>query len=107
MLLVDRDVPLALRLGLGRTVLLRIDLPDDAATLRTGVEAVLTAGGLRLLDEDTQLGIAVGVQLVGLRMSTWDLWGADIDDAFADLRTAAVGGSGDVLLGGGGPPVGP
>ena len=116
-LLADRDLPLALRLGPlpeaegggeavtrpGRTVLLRIDLPEDVGSLRQAVEAALTASGLTLLDEDNQLAIAVGLQVVGLRMSSWDLWGTDIDDAFADLRTAAVGGTGDVLLGGGGP----
>lgn len=121
-LLADRDLPLALRLGPlpeagaggeavagrpGRTVLLRIDLPDDVAVLRQVVELGLTTAGLTLLDEDNPLAIAVGLQLVGLRMSSWDLWGIDIDEAFADLRTAAVGGTGDVLLGGGGPPGGP
>ncbi len=114
-LLGDRDVPMALRLspadaGEGRaprTVLVRIDVPDDLLALRRAVEAVLTSEGLTLLDNDTQLGIAVGLQMVGLRLSSWDLWGADIDDAFADLRAAAVGGTGDVLLGGGSPPVGP
>jgi hypothetical protein len=44
------------------------------------------------------------MQLVGARTVTWDLWGADIDEAFADLRRAAVGGEGDLLLGGGLPP---
>ena len=114
-LLGDRDVPMALRLtpaggGEGRaarTVLVRIDVPDDLLETRQAVEAVLTSEGLTLLDHDTQLGIAVGLQMVGLRLSSWDLWGADIDDAFADLRDAAVGGTGDVLLGGGAPPVGP
>lgn len=121
-LLADRDLPIALRLGPmteagaagdtaagwpGRTVLLRIDLPDDLADLRQVVADGLTTAGLAVLDEDNPLAIAVGLQLVGLRMSSWDLWGTDIDEAFADLRAAAVGGSGDVLLGGGGPPVGP
>ncbi len=114
-LLGDRDVPVALRLspadggegGGGRTVLVRIDLPDDLLGVREAVEAVLASEGLTMLDHDTQLGIAVGLQMVGLRLSSWDLWGADIDDAFADLRAAAVGGTGDVLLGGGAPPVGP
>ena len=113
-LLADRDVPVALRLspaggvegGAPRTVLIRIDVPDDLLPTRHAVEAVLTSEGLTLLDHDTPLGIAVGLQMVGLRLSSWDLWGTDIDDAFADLRAAAVGGTGDVLLGGA-PPVGP
>jgi hypothetical protein len=114
-LLADRDVPLVLRLapaggGEGapaRAVLVRLDLPEDLIALRGDVEAVLEAEGMTLLDHDSQLAIAVGVQLVAARMSSWDLWGTDIDDAFADLRAAAVGGTGDVLLGGGAPPVGP
>jgi hypothetical protein len=127
-LLGDRDVPTALRLGaagpgggtaggtpepatsaVGRapSVLVRLDLPDDLLATRQAVEAVLEAEGLTLLDHDNQLALAVALQMVGLRLSSWDLWGADIDDAFADLRVAAVGGSHDILLGGGSPPVGP
>jgi len=102
-LLVDRDVPLALRLS--RTAaLLRVDLSERVVDVRRAVEAVLTAEGMSLLDEESPLGIAVGVQLVGARASTWDLWGTDIDEAFAALREAAVGGPGDMLLGGGSPP---
>ncbi len=56
-----------------------------------------------MLDEQQPLGIAVGMQYVGARTVTWDLWGADIDEAFADLRKAAVGGEEDMLFGGGGP----
>jgi hypothetical protein len=113
-LLVDRDVSLALRLapadGEGtraRAMLLRLDLPEDLLSVRQAVEAVLEDEGMTLLDHDNPLAIAVGVQLVAARMSSWDLWGADIDEAFADLRAAAVGGTGDVLLGGGAPPVAP
>ena len=102
-LLVDRDVPLALRLS-PTAALLRIDVGDDLAGVRAEVAAVLTADGLTLLDEDSPLGIAVGVQMVGARASTWDLYGADIDEAFAALRAAAVGGPDDMLLGGGSPP---
>ena len=102
-LMVDRDMPLALRLS-PTAALLRIDVGDDVAGVRRDVTDVLTADGLTLLDEDSPLGIAVGVQLVGARASTWDLWGADIDEAFAALREAAVGGPGDMILGGGSPP---
>ena len=105
-LLADRDVPAALRIG-ARSVLVRLDVPDDLLPTRQAVEAVLAAEGLTLLDHDNQLALAVGLQMVGLRLSDWDLWGADIDDAFADLRTAAVGGTDDVLLGGGPSPFGP
>jgi hypothetical protein len=102
-LMADRDVPLALRLS-PTAALLRVDLSEAVAEVRRVVEGVLTAEGLRLLDEESPLGIAVGVQLVGLRASTWDLWGTDIDEAFAALREAAVGGPNDIILGGGSPP---
>ena len=102
----DRDVAIALRIG-ARTVLVRTDLLEDQVDLRRRIEEVLGEEGLTLQDEDTQLALPVATMMVALRLSTWDLWGADIDEAFADLRLAAVGGQGDILQGGGGPPVGP
>ena len=99
----DGDMPLALWVG-PRTVLVLVDVPDDLVDLRARVQDTLAAEGLTLLDEQSPLGIAVGVQLVGARAAIWDLWGADIDEAFADLRRAAVGGDDDLLLGGGLPP---
>ena len=99
----DGDMPLALWVG-PRTVLVLRDIPDNLTDLRAGVQDTLAAEGLTLLDEDQPLGIAVGVQLVGARAATWDLWGDDIDEAFAHLRRAAVGGDDDMLLGGGLPP---
>ncbi|MGH9190291.1 MAG: hypothetical protein ACRD0Q_09710 [Acidimicrobiales bacterium] len=92
-LLVDRDVTLGLRMS-ARSVLVRLDLPDGATPVRETVERVLGAQGLELLDNDNQLALAVAIQMVALRMSSWDLWGADIDVAFADLRSAAVGDQG-------------
>ena len=77
---------------------------DLYGELRTAVEATLQGEGLSKLDEQSPLGIAVGMQLVGARAATWDLWGVDIDETFADLRRAAVGGDDDMLLGGGLPP---
>ena len=100
---VDGDMPLALWVG-PRTVLVLFDIPDDLAAIRDTVREILAGEGLTRLDEQSPLGIAVGVQLVGARAATWDLWGADIDEAFADLRRAAVGGDDDMLLGGGLPP---
>lgn len=100
---VDADMPLALWVG-PRTVLLLFDLTDELIEVRGRVADALTGAGLELLDEQQPLGIVVGMQLVGARTLTWDLWGADIDEAFTDLRTAAMGGEGDMLLGGGLPP---
>lgn len=100
---VDGDMPLVLWMS-SRSVLVLFDVPDDLVDIRGTVEAALASEGLAKLDEQSPLGIAVGMQLVGARAVTWDLWGADIDEAFADLRKAAVGGDGDMLLGGGLPP---
>ncbi len=100
---VDGDMPLALWVG-PRTVLLLFDLPDDLVDIRAAVATMLAAEGLTMLDEQQPLGIVVGMQLVGARTVTWDLWGDDIDEAFAELRKAAMGGDGDMLLGGGLPP---
>ena len=101
---VDGDMPLALWVG-PRTVLLLFDLPDGTIDIRDSVAAALAKEGLTLLDEQQPLGIVVGMQMVGARTLTWDLWGVDIDESFADLRNAAMGGEGDSLLGGGLPPV--
>lgn len=102
---VDGDMPLALWIG-PRSVLVLFDIPQQLAGIRAVVEQALTGEGLTKLDEQSPLAIAVGVQLVGARTVTWDLWGADIDEAFAALRRAAVGGDDDMLLGGGLPPGG-
>jgi len=103
---VHGDGALALRIG-ARTVLVRLDLPDDAVSSRQIVETTLGAEGLSLIDHDTPLAVAVATMMVALRLSIWDLWGAGADEAFADLRREAMGGEGDALLGGGGPSVGP
>ena len=99
----DADMPLALWVG-PRTVLVLFDIRDDQADLRDRVRETLAGEGLELLDEQSPLGIVVGVQLVGARAATWDLWGDDIDAAFAELRKAAAGGDDDMLMGGGLPP---
>jgi hypothetical protein len=84
------STPLAVRIG-EWSVLTRRDVPEGMLPLRTLAEQVLGTEGLSLLDEDTPLGIPAGIQLAGLRVATWDLWGADIEQAYAYLRQAVVG----------------
>jgi hypothetical protein len=89
MLLVDRMVAAALRIG-PRTVLVRADLPPDLRWAKTRVEQALAQEGMTCFDEETLLATPVVVQMIGLRASSWDLWGVDIDDAFAALRAAVA-----------------
>lgn len=89
-LMMSGDVPAALRLG-PRSMLVRVDLPDEQQPLRVVVERALAASGLRRLDDATLFATPIAVQVLGLRMSTWDLWGADLDEAFTDMRAAAAG----------------
>lgn len=89
-LLVDRAEVVALRLARG-VLLVRVDGTPQAATIMPAVERTLRAAGLIRLDERTLLGVPVALQLVGLRLSEWDLWGDDLDAAFAALRAAAAG----------------
>lgn len=105
-LMVDRDVPAALRLG-PRTMLVRVDLPDRQEGIKRSVEQALATTGMSRLDEETLLAAAIGMQVLGLRLSTWDLWGADIDEAFTDLRMAAAGEWGSEFFPEGPPMLGP
>lgn len=84
-LLVGRTVAAAVRIG-PRTLLVRADLPDRLASAKGEVEEALAAEGLTCFDEDTLLATPIALQLFGLRLSSWDLWGDDIDQAFAVLR---------------------
>lgn len=89
-LYLDRSFVLALRLTRG-AVLVRTDLASEESPPLDALANALTRAGLRCLDEATRLGVPVALQLVGLRLSEWDLWGADLDDAFRVLRSAASG----------------
>ena len=103
-LVANRDVPVALRIG-RRSMLIHAELPADLVEAKELAEEVFTEEGMSLQDEHTLYGVAVGVQMVGIRYSSWDLWGADIEQAFTDLRVAASGGEEDVLFGGSPPPI--
>ncbi|MGH9149848.1 MAG: hypothetical protein ACRD0F_05850 [Acidimicrobiales bacterium] len=80
----------AMRLGPG-TVLVRADLPDEVDPHRAVIGAAMRRAGLALLDSMSTLAPAVAIQRLGLRFTAWDLWGTDLDEAFADLRAAATG----------------
>lgn len=89
-LLADRAVAAALRLG-PQTILVRTDPPEELEAARTQVENTLARAGFSRLDEETLWATPVALQVLGLRLSTWDLWGRNLDQAFDDLRQAALG----------------
>lgn len=89
-LVASVDVAAALRIG-AATILVRLDLPGELLELKEAVERALTAEAMTCLDDDTLLATAVAVQVLGLRTARFDLWGRDLDEAFADLRAAAAG----------------
>ncbi len=91
-LLADREVPAAICLP-PCVVLVRRDLPDGSVDVRTTIERVLESEDLSLLDPETPLAVPVALQIVGLRLSNWDLWGTDLDEAFAAVRRVAIGES--------------
>lgn len=89
-LVLGGDVAIAMRIA-PRTFLLRCDLPPDAEPASRAAKLALGAAGCSCLDEESPLATAVAIQVLGLRTATWDLWGSDIDEAFAELRAAAAG----------------
>jgi hypothetical protein len=97
-LMVDRmDAAAALRVG-PTTILVRLDLPDEQLDARPVVEQMLTEEGFTCLDHDCLLAAPVAIQVLGLRLSSWDLWGQDLDEAFLRLRTAAIGDDWNPIL---------
>ena len=94
-LLAGRDWAVALRVG-PRSFLVNHERPADLHPAKIVVEDVFRAEGLEMFDEETLFATSVAVQYVGLRYASWDLWGAGIEEAFADLRLKAAGG-GDEL----------
>ena len=103
-LVAGGDVAVAIRVT-PRTFLVRVNLPESFEPSKRAVEEALEAQGMAFLDGETLLAAPVAIQRLGLRTSLWDLWGADIDESFADLRSAAAGDWED-LFPGGPPPVG-
>ena len=103
-LVAGGDRAMGLRIG-PRSFLVRVDLPDALLPARQAFQDALAAQGIGFLDGETLLAAPVAIQVLGSRTSLWDLWGADIDESFADLRSAAAG-DWDDLFPGGPPPVG-
>ncbi len=99
----QRDMGVVMRIGINSFLVL-VDLPDDLLHLGDTISRVFIEEGLSLQDEQTPLATPVATMRLSNRVSLWDLWGRDIDEAFADLRSAAVGGDEDMLRGGGLPP---
>jgi hypothetical protein len=89
-LMADGDLAAGLRIG-PQVVLVRIDLPEDLAGVGSALGGALAAEGLECLDQDSLLAGPVALQVLGLRLSSWDLWGTDLDGAFDALRRGAVG----------------
>jgi hypothetical protein len=96
-LMVDGDVPAGLRLD-PRTVLVRRDLPDDVIWAWPKVADAVQEAGYILCDENTLFAMPVAIQALGLTTSEWDLWGINLDEAFAALRVAALGEAWDPVL---------
>jgi len=90
LLIADGDQTVAMRVA-PAVVLVRTDVPDDIQDDRHRVEHLLSEAGLAMLDEETLWGVPIALQLAGLRISIWDLWGNDLDFAFAAVRTVAIG----------------
>lgn len=89
-LLADGDVAVGLWIA-ENVVLVRVDLPEDLLHVGAALAHALEAAGLQRLDEQSLLAGPVALQVLGFRLSTWDLWGADLEIAFEALRRAAVG----------------
>ena len=89
-LVAGGDIAVAMRLA-PRTFLVRLDVPPGIEAARDAVQRRLGASGMSLVDNETLLAAPIAIQVLGLRTSSWDLWGADIDESFAELRAAAAG----------------
>lgn len=89
-LIGHRMAVVGLRIG-PSAVLVRTDPPDELEPARIELERALERTGLSVLDEETLWATPVALQVLGLRISTWNLWGRDLDAAFEELRTAAAG----------------
>ncbi len=90
-LMAGGDAAAALWIG-PETVLVRADLPTSLEDRRRPIDEALRAEAFELLDANTLFAAPIAIQVLGLRISSWDLWGRDLDQSFAELRAAAAGG---------------
>lgn len=89
-LMTGGDAAAALWIG-PDTVLVRADLPSRLEDRRPPIDNALRSEGYDLLDANTLFAAPIAIQVLGLRISSWDLWGRDLDQSFAELRDAAAG----------------
>ncbi|MGH9122938.1 MAG: hypothetical protein ACRDYC_13510, partial [Acidimicrobiales bacterium] len=90
-LIVDADVAAGLRVA-PDVVLVRVDLPEETLDMRVPLEwALADHAGYELLDEENVLAVVVALQVLGIRLSSWNVWGKDLESAFDALRRGAVG----------------
>lgn len=90
LLLLDRMIPLAVRLG-GRSLLVRADVRGGSVETKRRLEEHLRAEALRLIEAEAALGDIAAIQKTGIRGGVWDLWGEDDESALDALRRAAAG----------------
>lgn len=83
------DVSLAIRIG--PAVLVRDHVPPDVTPLRDQLFEALRDDGAELVEEDSVLGAAVGIEVTGLRGESWSLWARDADRARDELTRRTVG----------------
>lgn len=87
--LMARDHALAIRLQ--PAVLVRDHVPPPVGELRDQLCQVLRDHGITLVEEDSVLACAVGIEVTGLRGEAWSLWARDADEARAMLAQRTVG----------------
>lgn len=87
--LVILDHSLAIRVG--PAVLVRDHVPPPVGEVREQLCQALRNDGIALVEEDSVLACAVGIEVTGLRGEAWSLWARDAEQARAVLAQRAVG----------------
>lgn len=87
--LVRGDEPLAIRLD--DAMLVRDQVPEGAAPLRTALCRVLSHLGMTLVEPDTPLALVVESEVFARRGYEWGLWAHDPEQGRAALAARAAG----------------